>query len=175
MTAPDVGMGLAARVASSNPWVVLSDADLQMQTHEVTFEEYRRWREPAHIGADLWPAVQVAWSDASAFCGALGGGARLPTREEWRGALGPRRWITRVPLVRTGAGLNDDDVAPSGARDLVGGVREWVAEAEGPDGHAVMGAAATDPDDEKLDRATVGDVARTASPVVGFRCVRRVP
>lgn len=87
------------------------------------------------------PAVCVSWGEADAFC--RGAGKRLPTAGEWRrAAAGARRTVrSKEPLLsRVVPARNADpaDVSTVGARDMAGGVSEWVADwAPDPDGRAI--------------------------------------
>ncbi len=118
---------------------------------EVTWGQYRRFlaesKRPAPK-APIWgvpedfPASNITWEDAAAFCAWAGG--RLPTEAEWeRAARGedsrqypwgnnwdPWRCNTRDggPHAPTAAGSNPDCASPYGVLDLAGSVAEWCSD-----------------------------------------------
>lgn len=114
-----------------------------LQQHEVTNEEFRRFR-PEHVypaERERHPVVNVTWREALAYALSLGG--TLPTEVQWEfAARGPERreypWGDAQPTcelthydeceprttveVMSRAG----DVTPQGVHDLAGNVREFV-------------------------------------------------
>lgn len=77
------------------------------------------WRAPfaaTELAPDNWPAVQIAWSDADAYCRWSGG--RLPTEAEWerasRGGHDGRIHVwgnEQVPIVGGAKQVNGPDAA----------------------------------------------------------------
>jgi serine/threonine-protein kinase len=152
-------------------------------------------------GLEEHPANCVGWDDARAFCAQRGG--RLPREAEWevaaRGAAHPDHpWGDEPPTCAltamasaAGAGCGTGhtlpvgsrprDVAACGARDLGGGVREWVDADYAP----YPGGRVVETSEGKVNRGgswqmTAGqfatahtrgvDPADTRRPDLGFRC-----
>jgi serine/threonine-protein kinase len=133
---------------------VRKNAEGKWEPSEQTIEGEARKLFPPEAG-HLWsvPAVFVDWFDASAYCRWLrettGADARLPTELEWekaaRGTDGrvypwgdpfdptfclmasSRPFLTQVEPV----GTFPTDCSPYGARDMAGGVREWMGDIQG--------------------------------------------
>ena len=118
---------------------------------EVTWGQYRRFlaassqpppKSPVWGMPEAFPASNITWDEARAFCAWVGG--RLPTEAEWeRAARGddarqypwgntfdPWRCNTRDggPHAPTPAAVNPDCVSPYGVLDLAGSVWEWCAD-----------------------------------------------
>lgn len=119
-----------------------------IQEHEVTNEEYRRFKRDHEFprGQERHPAVRVSWKEASDYAEWLGG--RLPTEAEWeyacRAGTETAYWsgdtkedLGRVAWYDENAGNHAQPVGekpanPWGLHDMHGNVCEWVADLYGP-------------------------------------------
>jgi formylglycine-generating enzyme required for sulfatase activity len=147
-----------------------------------------------------WPATNVSWQDAQAYCGRAVPGGRLPTEVEWEfaargmdGRLYP--WGNNfnpalVDSLETGlghpepVGAHPDAAGPFGVLDMSGNVWEWCADDYKP--YRRQASAFAIPDDAKVirggsfksDQEHVTtttrnlDHASTRSPLIGFRCAK---
>ena len=126
--------------------------DFDMQSHEVTWEEYLAWPDarsdpkrvpaPPDVPSDRarLPVSGVSYANALAYCEWLGGD--LPTEAQWefaaRGAeLRPHPWGSDpvdLDRLHAWAGANGapvavesskQDVTPQGVHDLAGNAAEW--------------------------------------------------
>ena len=150
----------------------------------------RSWTGQRPAGTDRDPVTDVTWYEAAAYC-AFRGGA-LPTLFEWEKVARHGR-LTRVegfvlpwgivpPGESTerranfgGAGTVAVDahpfgLSPFGAYAMAGNVREWTA-SPAEEGFIAMGGSWRDPPYVFPSIATPHGL--TASPALGFRCVRR--
>lgn len=138
-----------------------------------------------------WPAFNVSWHDAHAYCAAQG--RRLPTEAEWeKAARGPkgglfpwgktapspgravygRSYTTAVPQVEL------VDSFPGGRSrygvyHMAGNVAEWVADGPAPPGQKVVRGGSWQSQRDMLraaSRATASADARELT--IGFRCAR---
>jgi len=127
-------------------------------------------------GEDDYPVRGVNWYEAAAY--AAYAGKQLPTIVHWRSLSGPQSLgdvIPRANLGGTGPRPASPRAAPgrSGAVDLIGNVKEWVANSGGGNLRFTMGGAwneqpymAWEPDArDAFDRAAN----------FGFRCARFDP
>ncbi len=144
---------------------------------------------------DLYPAVNVTWAAADAFC--RWSGQRLPTADEWEiaASVAPASGLTfRYPWgdvyepqlansVDSGAGdtqavalYHPAGDSPFGVSDLAGNAAEWTATpGDNPDTALVKGGAFGD-GPELLRAAAWRAVPRgTAAPWLGFRCATTLP
>jgi serine/threonine-protein kinase len=147
-----------------------------------------------------WPATNISWQDAQAYCGWAVPGARLPTEAEWEfaargtdGRLYP--WgntftSALVDSLETGlghpepVGAHADAAGPFGVLDMSGNVWEWCADAFKP--YAGQSSGFAVPEDAKVirggsfksDQEHVTtttrnlDHASILSPLIGFRCAK---
>lgn len=166
----------------SNAFIVLPEGSLSVQEHEVTRGEFALWQQRAHpdlaapAGVAELPMVNVTRALAAEYCAAFSG-ARLPTRDEWRRALGASlEWTRTVAPARAlaagGSSTRDERSLSAGSLyDLVANVNEWTA--DGPDSAAyAMGAFFGEPRDTVADYLRDGNVERGPSEHTGLRCVR---
>jgi Protein kinase domain/Sulfatase-modifying factor enzyme 1 len=127
-------------------------------------------------GLDRVPTTDVDLSQAEAACEARG--HALCSEAEWtRACQGPSTWPFPYGPKREAGRCRVDDgtaapgpsgadphcVTPEGVLDLVGNVAEWTK------GGAVMGGSVRSPKTTACD-ARQRLKARTATPVIGFRC-----
>lgn len=104
------------------------------------------WRRPngpdsSLAGRELFPVVQVSWTDAQAYC--AWADRRLPTEAEWekaaRGSDGREYpWGNEISCSQAnykdcvgdavGVGSYPEGASPYGALDMAGNVWEWVAD-----------------------------------------------
>jgi hypothetical protein len=115
------------------------EADWRMLRTEVSQALYSliMGSNPSRNGGDLLPVDSVSWIDAKNFCERLswimGKPVRLPTENEFRGALGPLRYVVLEDHVwsisdsdgRTQA-VGSKEAFSSGFHDLLGNVSEWL-------------------------------------------------
>jgi formylglycine-generating enzyme required for sulfatase activity/predicted Ser/Thr protein kinase len=166
---------------------------------EVTYAAYQHvvGTNPSHVkGANL-PVDYVSWSEAEAYCQAVGG--RLPTEAEWeyaaRAGNGESLYgdIDRIAWSRGNSGEHTHEVAQKqpnvwGLYDMLGNVWEWTADwfenyapgpAVDPTGPASGRYRAArgdswevDPADglRVSDRVGIGP-GRSAAGTIGMRCV----
>ncbi len=116
-------------------------SDFYLQEHEVTNEEYQRFK-PGHLfeaGKAQHPVVGTTWEEAMDYAGWLGGS--LPTEAQWEfAARGHGRkypWGAEDPTCNranyrgcssngtVAVKSNDAGVTPAGIFDLAGNVSEW--------------------------------------------------
>lgn len=132
---------------------------------------------------DDHPVVNVAWSDASAFC--AWAGLRLPYAREWdRAAFGDdgRRfpWGNELPTdehcpvaARSTAPVTScaRGASPSGALHMVGNVWQWTATPGNSEGTRIIRGGSWD---NSLDEALVPSALEvpTRVNIVGFRPLR---
>lgn len=187
---------------------------------EVTVGAYKRYVQsighpmPEGIGAwmdwkdDKQPMGNVTWNEAVAFCAASGG--RLPTEAEWEyaaraGTTGPRygpldeiAWYYTPSAVYSKS--HDGRSPPVGLKqsnafalfDMLGGVREWVADfydpnfyrvspANDPKGpssgedHAIRGGHWLQVDYDLIVWSRSWSSAEYHSQDLGFRCASSAP
>lgn len=124
-------------------------APFELADFPVTVGEFRQFRPGHEPGVpEDWPAVWVSWEDAVAYCAWLGGGARLPTENEWEyaaraGALTPFPWGYGISPAQANYLLDESKArvgcghrTPRGAYppnvwglfDMLGNVCEWTAD-----------------------------------------------
>ncbi len=163
---------------------------------EVTQAAYQRvaGRNPSNFKGPSLPVEQVSWTEAIAYCRAIGG--RLPTEAEWeyaaRGGLAQSRYgdVAQIAWYRGNAKGTTHPVGQKqangyGLHDMLGNVVEWTN-----DWHTAAPSESTDPtgptggefkvlrgggwfDDARLMRASyrsrieIGDRDYN----IGFRCV----
>ena len=127
---------------SEKPQHTVTLAAFQMQEHEVTNREYRRFDPTHNVGiADDLPAVDVTWYDATAYAFWLGG--MLPAEAQWeyaaRGSSGRTfPWGNELPnCTRSNSGNcgivglrpvkrdREGGKTPEGIYDLAGNAFEW--------------------------------------------------
>ena len=147
-----------------------------------------------------WPATNISWQDAQAYCGWAVPGARLPTEAEWEfaargtdGRLYP--WgntftSALVDSLETGlghpepVGTHPDAAGPFGALDMSGNVWEWCAGDYKPypgqtsafaipeDAKVIRGGSFKSDQDHVTATTRNLDHASTRSPLIGFRCAK---
>ena len=147
-----------------------------------------------------WPATNISWQDAQAYCGGVVPGGRLPTEAEWEfaargtdGRLYP--WgnsftSALVDSLETGlghpepVGAHPDAAGPFGVLDMSGNVWEWCLDDYKPyPGQTSVSAIPEDAkvirggsykcDNEHVTTTTRNlDHASTRSPLIGFRCAK---
>jgi formylglycine-generating enzyme required for sulfatase activity len=175
--------------------------------HPVTQAQYYGYRqkmkgEPTNYPESqaAWPATNVSWQDAQAYCGWVVPGGRLPTEAEWEfaardtdGRLYPWGTGFSAALVNSfeaslghpePVGAHTDAASPFGVLDMAGNVWEWCFDNyKAYPGHT---SAFTIPADAKVirggsfhsdkDHVTTTtrnlDHAGSQSPAVGFRCAK---
>jgi len=170
---------------SENSFVPLPEGDLAVQEHEVTRGEFGAWlrrdvpAQPAPAGPPELPLVSVSRAQAAAYCAALRG-ARLPTRAEWRQALGTdTRWRTGTTPTRALAagGSSPQDERTLGNQgslyDLAGNVNEWTTDGA-DDAPYAMGAFFGEARDTVAGYLRDGTIEPGATDHTGFRCVRTI-
>jgi formylglycine-generating enzyme required for sulfatase activity len=184
---PHGGAGLpppepVAPLPETNGFIALPDGSLLVQEHEVTRGEFALWLQRAHpdlaapAGDSELPVVNVTRALAAEYCAAFPG-ARLPTRDEWRRALGANLpWTLAVTpargLAAGGSSPRDERSLSAGSLyDLVANVNEWTV--DGADNNAyAMGAFFGEPRDTVADYLREGNVEAGPSEHTGLRCVR---
>lgn len=128
--------------SDEHPSHLVTLAPFRILIHPVTKREYRRFQPSVSDPAD-WPAVEVDWYSAYAYCAWLGG--RLPTEAEWEYAAragsqhqycdrqGQATTLNRVAWNSDNSGATVHPVQqlepnPWGLFDMMGNVWEWVAD-----------------------------------------------
>jgi formylglycine-generating enzyme required for sulfatase activity len=147
-----------------------------------------------------WPATNISWQDAQAYCGWAVPAGRLPTEAEWEfaargtdGRLYP--WGNSfssavVDSLETGldhpepVGAHPGAAGPFGALDMSGNVWEWCFDNYKPypgqtsafaipDDAKVIRGGSFKSDQEHVTTTTRNlDHASTRSPLIGFRCAK---
>jgi serine/threonine-protein kinase len=147
-----------------------------------------------------WPATNVSWEDAQAYCERAVPGGRLPTETEWEfaargtdGRLYPWGNSFSSALVNSleggldhpePVGIRPRNASPFGVLDMSGNVWQWCSDDFKP--YLGQTSAFPIPDDAKVirggsykcdnDHVTTTtrnlDHASTRSPLIGFRCAK---
>ena len=148
------------------------------------------WRSPDALGRSLdermdHPVVWVYHKDALAY--AAWAERRLPTRLEWERAMrgvDGQPWPWGEVFDPTRCNLNThgttpvtaypDGVSPTGCRDLVGNVWEWLADAL-PDGRLALMGGSWAEQTLKLGYKQIIVPGDGADDAMGFRCAMDVP
>jgi serine/threonine protein kinase len=183
-----------------NPFLAV--ANLSVQTHEVTREEYAAYLQtlaeadrPAQRPFD-WttdvdaepkkPVVSIDWGKADAYCTAIS--AHLPSNDEWTKALGDPTFPTTTDGMALGISppepleveARSADHTAAGVADLVGNVQEFTSSAlfDGTmairGGHVGMSAAEAlgHVRGPVVGKPKTGPTSVTSSKLLGFRCFR---
>jgi len=147
-----------------------------------------------------WPATNVSWQDAQAYCGGAVPSGRLPTEAEWEFAargtdarLYP--WGNSFSSALANSleggldhpepvGIRPKNASPFGVLDMSGNIWQWCADDYKP--YPEQTSAFAIPDDAKVIRGGSykcdnGHVTTTTrnldhaskpSPLIGFRCAK---
>ncbi len=134
---------------NAGPQFTIYQNAFYIDVHEVTLEQYRRWRSemiaqkgkiPKPAGNDLqpaeFPALGISYTDALNYARTMG--KQLPLETQWekaaRGEMGfqypwgngrPLWQIVRKPGQIDAVGTFPGDKSPYGVFDLAGNAREW--------------------------------------------------
>jgi serine/threonine-protein kinase len=165
----------------------------------VTAGEYAAFTQASVApGTEEWPATNVSWQEAQAYCAARG--ERLPTEAEWEfaargtdGRLYPWGNNFAAALANSlesglgrlqAAGAHRDAASPFGALGMSGNVWQWTADDyrpypgrragfQIPSGAKVIRGGSYKSDEGHVTTTTRNlDHASTRSPVIGFRCAK---
>jgi len=142
---------------------------------------------PSRQEGETLPVDSVNYLEAEEFCQrlgwVLGREVRLPTREEYRRALGPLRYVDLDAVAwhldnsgRRTHPVDSKEVNANGFAGLLGNVAEWLKqESTGSQEALVAGGHALDSTDRLLDVPFEEKPIRTRDRMTGFRCVVIVP
>ena len=124
-------------------------------------------------GRDNYPVSGVSWYEAYAY--ATWAEKTLPSMAQWYYTAPPEIEASMVQM----SNISRDHVAPVGSfrgigpfgtYDMAGNVREWAANAAGPDRHLILGGSWASPTYLSSEPEALPPFDR--SPENGFRCVR---
>ncbi len=132
--------------SDERPVKTISISEFWMGKFEVTNAQYRKKVEDHAPGeTETWPASNVSWAEAQAYCASVGG--RLPTEAEWEyaargtdGRVFP--WGNEAPTSKLAVfsetagerstpepvGSRPAGAGPFGTQDQAGNIYEWIAD-----------------------------------------------
>jgi serine/threonine-protein kinase len=158
--------------------------------------------EPANYpdSQAAWPATNVSWHDAQAYCASVTPGGRLPSEAEWEFAargtdsrLYPWGNSFSSALANTleagldhpePVGLRPNSASPFGVLDLCGNVWQWCSDDYKPypgqtpafaipaDAKVIRGGSFKSDKEHVTATARNLDHATTRSPAISFRCAK---